>query len=312
MRKRSGLLIGSFIVFSLFIISGCGSDSQKEIVAVVGDTKITTAQFQHKIDSLKIKNSAATKIILGDLVDSQVAYAAAVKAGYDKNPDLIQAFQQMVTQRFLNDRLDPIIHQIKVSEEEIEVYYTAHAMEFTTSAMVRAAVIKIEVPVQASADQKERFLQKAEAARNEALKLASHVRSFGEVAINYSDDQSSRYRGGDTGWIKILSKRNRLEKKVMEQLTDLDPGVVSPIIIGENGIYLVKVIERQEPELRPIVQIKEIIRHKVLIDKKKQVEKEFYAGLKKQINVFIDDQAVLKISLFDAQPGDKPPPRLPE
>jgi len=312
MRKIDCLILRSLLVFSLFSISGCGSDSQKEIIAVVGDTKITTVEFQYKIDSLKIKNSASAKKILGELVDSQVAYASALKAGYDKKPELIQAFQRMVTQRFLIDRLDPLIHQIIVTEEEIEAYYTEHAREFTTSARVRAAVIKIEVPVNATADQKEWFLQKAEAARNEALKLASHVRSFGEVAINYSDDQSSRYRGGDTGWIKIMSKRNRLEKKVMKQLIDLDPGVVSPIIIGENGVYLVKVIERQEPQLQPLVQIKGIIRHKVLMDKKKQVGKNFYASLKKEINVAIDDENVLKISLSDTKPRNHPPPMLPE
>ena len=297
----------------MVLIPGCGSDSPKDFVAVVGKKKITVDEFQKKMSIRKKSfSNSEKKELLDEMVTFEVLYASAVKAGYDKKPKLMEAFRRMVTQKFIRDKLDPLVMQLTVSENDINEYYKEHIQEFSTSPMIRAAIIKIEVPTRVSTEKKEFYKQKAKEARKEALMLSSHVRSFGAVAIKFSDDQSSRYRGGDTGWIKTNSTRNKWENKVMETLVSLEPGVTSPIITGEKGFYLVKVIERKETTIKPLAKVKHMINHQILTKKKKMVKEEFYATLKKDISVSVDDAKLAILHPSGNKTDDQTPPELPK
>jgi len=179
--------------------------------------------------------------------------------------------------------------KIVVSETEIEDYYLRHQSDFSSPGRARAAVIQILVPPMASADKKAQLARRAEAARAEALNLDPATRSFGPVAVKYSDHQPTRYRGGDTGWLQPARGDARWPAEVMAAVFVLEEaGKVSPVITGPAGYYLVKLMELRESAPRPLGALKERIRHQLLVLKKAKVEREFYEELKTKVPVRVN------------------------
>ena len=82
--------------------------------------------------------------------------------------------------------------------------------------MVHAALIRIAASPHAVGKDKAELLKRAETARTEALALEPGVPGFGGVAVNYSEDQDSRYRGGDIGWLQAGTIDGRWDRKVSE------------------------------------------------------------------------------------------------
>jgi hypothetical protein len=241
-------------------------------------------------------------------------YAAALKSGYDKDPQILARFKRMMVNQYREDVLVPRFAKLTVSDNEMADYYKKHKSGFVTSEKVRAAVIKINVPTHASDEKKAQLLKRAEAAHVEALKLDPAVQSFGPVAVKYSDHQPTRYRGGDLGWLEAGKGDRRWPKVVNEVVFSLlEPGEVSPVINSPNGYYIMKLMDTKKSETRPFDMVKERIRHQLLKEKKGQVEQDFYEELRAKIPVRVDNTRLGSIEppAGGAQQKIGKPPALP-
>jgi len=252
---------------------------------------ITIEQFKREMvwHSGQFATPEQKEDLLEKMIRSEVLYSAAQKAGYDKDPEILARQKRMVANEFRKEHLDPQIDHITITDEEVEQYYIEHQEDFKIPGMVQAAIIRISVPPGASEEKKAQLFRRAGAARVEALALDTETRSFGSVAVTYSDDQSTRYKGGDTGWLKIGDTSYRWEQDVMETIFSLSqPGEVSPIISTPSGFYIVKCMEIKDSGPRPLAQLKEYIRYQILEQKKAQIEAEFYEKLKRKIPIKIN------------------------
>ncbi len=92
----------------------------------------------------------------------------------------------------------------------------------------------------------------------------------------------------------------------------LTQGAISSVIDGEKGYYVIKVIDRKEPEVKPLSKVQNKIRHQLMVIKKKQVRDKFYTTLKKNINVSVNDTALARVKLSGKKSDNKIPPKLPE
>jgi len=253
--------------------------------------------------------------LLDDMVRSEVIYAAARKAGYDQDPEILVHFKRLIANKFIQDHLEPRLTELSVSEAEIETYYNKHQSDFVTPKKVRAAVIRITLSVTASEEKKSELLYRAEAARAEALEQAHGTPSFGAIAVKYSDDQATRYRGGDIGWIQEKKSRSRWDEEVITALFSLTKvGEISPVITTTSGHYLVKLMEVRESAPRSLAEVKGWISHKILKDKKKQVVDDFYNDLGRRVSITINEELVASIKPPADKSSSKPmaPPALPE
>jgi peptidyl-prolyl cis-trans isomerase C len=287
-----------------------------EPLAFVDNKPITVAAFQALMARRPAQMTTPEQrtALLEEMVRFELLYAAALKAGYDKDPEILASLKRLMANKYRDDLLSPRFEKIEVSDKEMEEYYKKHEADFLTPKMVRAAIIQISMPVHASNQKKTQLLKRAEAARTEALKLNPDTQSFGPVAVEYSDHQPTRYRGGDTGWLQPDKDDRRWPDKVMEAVFSLkETGNVSPVITTPTGYYLVKLMERRESAPRPYAAVKERIRHQLLTQKKAEVEREFYEQLKERVPVRVDHARLEAIEppMVGTDKEAKQPPGLP-
>lgn len=128
------------------------------------------------------------------------------------------------------------------------------------------------------------------------------------MAVKYSDDQATRYRGGETGSLTTKEGNNGWDKEVIEALSALKtPGEVSPVIATPTGFYIVKLMEKKEGAIRPLNEVKDIIRYQILTDKKNRAEQEFYEKLKAKVNVSVNSELLKTMEAPDAGVRLEPP-----
>lgn len=294
----------------------CAEDSgTKDVVlAVIGGSKINAEDFKAEMKrrGQNLPKSFSTFLqrnaLLEEMVRSEMLYASALEAGYDRKPEIVEALKRIMISRFREDMLGPEFSKIKTDDAEIEAYYRQHPEKYMTPQMVRWALIQIAIPQKASDEKKAELLKKAQDARDEALKLDPSTLSFGAVAVQYSDDQATRYRGGDTGSFTAKEGSNRWDKGVIEALFALKtPGEISPVVTAPTGFYIVKLMEKKESAIKPLNEVKDIIRYQILTDKKNKAEQEFYEKLKAQVNVSVNSELLKTMEAPDTGVRLEPP-----
>ncbi|MBI5074314.1 MAG: peptidyl-prolyl cis-trans isomerase [Nitrospirae bacterium] len=286
-------------------------------IAVIGSFNITEKAFKAEMEKGgsglpgRFEKPEQRETLLEDMVRFEVLYANAINAGYDKKPAILDALKRVIVNQYRQDHLEPELAKITVTDDEIRLFYNEHTSEFSTPQMVRAAVIKISVPAKAPDEKRTELLKRAEYARAEAMALDRATLSFGQVAIKFSDDQMSRYRGGDTGLMKRGASDVRWGKEVMDAIFSLkEPGQVSSVIVSSDGYYIVKLMETKAGVTRPFFDVKEIIQSRLFFEKKIHKEKEFYEKLASALKIEINRELLSKIELPNAG-GSSAPPAVP-
>lgn len=289
------------------------SATQEATVATVGSVRIGAAALERQLATSRAVTAAQKQAVLENLIRFELLHAAALAAGYDKKPETVDAVRRLVVGSFVQDEFEPQFAGLRVTEEEIKAYFEAHLADFTVPQAVRAAVIQIKVSPKASEEQRTALRARAEAARAEALALPPATASFGAVAVKYSDDQATRYRGGDAGWLRAGQRESLWDEEVTSAIFSLrEPGEVGPVVAAASGFHLVKLMEMRASAPRALDEVREQVSYQVLSAKKAQLEREFYTGLAARIPVSIDEQALAAVP-FPVR-GDPPPdspPALP-
>jgi hypothetical protein len=155
--------------------------------------------------------------------------------------------------------------QPQVGWDEIERYYKDHPDQFGTSERLRAAIIELKIPSNADLQRRSAAVDKMGQIRTAAISNPPPDGTFGLLAQNYSDDQASRYLGGDIGWFTIKnldSRRAGLDPMVIAALSKLKAsGEISPVIQAANALYLVKLVERQAASYRPLSEVADGVKY---------------------------------------------------
>src|SRR5699024_9375833 len=155
--------------------------------------------------------------------------------------------------------------------------YQQEADDYAIPARRRVAMVHIKVPGGADPAAREAAREKAIEAYQAAKQLDPEVTHFGAVAREYSQDQSSRYRGGVIGWIgEDAPERYRHDPAVIETANSMfEPGTLSGVIEGAQGFYLVRLVEYQPERSRPLEELQAGIRQRLLRDHYRSVEDAF-------------------------------------
>ena len=64
---------------------------------------------------------------------------------------------------------------------------------------------------------------------------------FGEMAKAYSTDEDSKKLGGELGWYPVAS----MTPEFKEAIKDLKPGEITPPVVSQYGIHILKVLDRK-------------------------------------------------------------------
>jgi peptidyl-prolyl cis-trans isomerase SurA len=138
--------------------------------------------------------------------------------------------------------------ETKAGEKELREFYQKHINRYRTNETFRPAHILFVVPKDATPEQVKEIRKKCEA----VLKKVRSGEDFGEMALLYSQDASSKSRG-DLGYFRKGELLPAFEKEALR----LKVGEVGGVIRTEFGFHIIKLLDRKGVDPLPFEEVKE-------------------------------------------------------
>lgn len=237
------------------------------------------------------------------LVRQEAIFAQAKASGFDQSPEMQARIKSLIIAQFREQRFTnttPI-----VSEQEIQAAYEGSGDRFVQPASMRGAMLFIAQPANASAEKKAETRQRAESILAEAR--AADAQAFAQLCVRHSDDQVTRYKGGDLGWFSRGAAP--VEPALVDALEKVaEAGDFAPLIETSRGYFIARLVEKRDAARKPLAEVKELLRHQIDRHKAALAERDFHAAMKRGLDIRIDQARVEQLSI----PTQKSqPPRLP-
>jgi peptidyl-prolyl cis-trans isomerase C len=291
MRKYLGIVVCLLLV--MVFIHGNVSAKDDDVVAKIGDRKITLSEFNKilgYLDSEKQKlvekNQQFKENLLQQYIQGIVISNLAKKEGFDKNPELKEQLEMIKDNYIAIEYLKKeVTNKVEVSEGDIKAYYESHKDEFKMPEMVRARHILIKTDPSASDNDNKKAREKAE----DILKKIKAGEDFAKLAADLSDDPGSKTKGGDLGFFP----KGIMVKSFEDVAFSLKPGEVSGIVETQFGYHIIKVEEKKEAGMEPFDTAKEKIKQKLLPEPTKIKIKEFIEKAMKDANIEIHPEILM-------------------
>jgi parvulin-like peptidyl-prolyl isomerase len=202
-------------------------------------------------------------------IDTEILYQEAIRRGL-KNDARVEARLRELEHEFLADYLlfDELRKRTRVSEEEIEAYFSAHEPEYLNE--YRVSQILVSTPEEAE----------------QALDLLK-TKSFAWVANRYSIDPVAK-RGGDLGYLTKGNMIPALEAVIF----GMKPGEVSGIIHSDFGYHIFKLEDVREALVAVgLDDVREEIMNTLMLEKRRKAYDAFVDSLRASTKIVYRDQA---------------------
>lgn len=297
------------------LLAAAGCREQKQTpppvneVARVGDASINQETFQALLNlragggSNRFATMEAKAALLDELIRREAVFAKARAAGFDQRPDIRESVKRLIAGKYQEEQMklkgaeEPV-----VSQEEIEQYYQEHAAAFATPAKARGAIILLKISPLAEPEKRAELLARAQSLLDQAS--ATPPADFARLVAENSEDQTTRYRAGDIGWLTREAKSRELDPAVTEALFSLQkPGDFAPLISARKAVYILKLLDTQPAGILPLQQVKDAIVYKLRKQKLEEREQDFFASMKAGLDITINRPLLESI---------RPPPFSPK
>jgi peptidyl-prolyl cis-trans isomerase C len=268
-------------------------------VATVGGQSITVAALELHMqrragDSGQPATPEHRKTLLEEILRVEALSERARRAGYDKDPEIVAQVRRLMARKLRQEELDPKLDALAVAEAELRRHYEQNPKEHALPRQARAALIFVKVPAQADAARKAELEKRAAEALSAARKLPADSVGFGAVAVQYSEDQATRYQRGEIGWVAEGREDYRWPSALSKAALALQkPGEIGPLVRTDEGLYLVRLIERKEAGRRSFDEVRPAIERSLLMQKRKALVDEYYEAAKREVGVEVHE-AVLE------------------
>lgn len=284
----------SFFVLStlLLMLANVPAFAQEDgVLASIGDKKLTMADFNRIIsyyDAEKQKaldqNPVFKATIFQRIVQGMVISKIARDKGFDRRADIKEQLELLSNDFLASEYLKKeVIGKMTFSESDMQLYYKTHQEEFKTPEMVRARHILIRVDKSVSEEAKKKAKEKAE----QVLKRLRAGEDFAKLASEFSEDPSSKTKGGDLGFFP----RGKMVPDFEKVVFSLKPGEISDVFETPFGFHVIKVEEKKEAAIEPYDKDK--VKEKMIAEFKKARVDEFVEKAMKDGGVKMNLEAFL-------------------
>lgn len=261
------------------VVSGCSPrPPADDVLAKVGEVEITVADFKAECGRRIADGQPLPdrQVLLDQMIEHAALVQQARAAGVDRMPDVRRACEDILIARLKTVQLTPQLEAVQVRPEEIQAAYEQEKVRYTQPAKARLAILFMAVDPKAEAGQVAAARARAGDIRRQALALPEDVRGFGRLAADFSDDQITRYRGGDVGWLAQDAMEDRWPRTVIAAGFQLaKAGEVSEVLRAADGFYLVRKLDFRPASVTPLEQVGGAIRRRLLAEKRAAAEAEF-------------------------------------
>lgn len=207
--------------------------------------KVQEEDLQRLVDQQKRQVEAQ----LGQSLDDQKFQAIVTQeTGYTWKEYRQRIEDQLLQQTYITQKKREMFESINPpTEQEIRDRYQENATNFTNPEYVRISHVFVPTANKSEEEQAD-AREKIEKARSQ---LRSGELSFDDLVLKYSEDENSKFRGGDVGFV---TRNNQQVKSVygnnfFDAIFELEAGEVSDIIESNVGYHIVKATEHEQPKI---------------------------------------------------------------
>src|SRR5271154_3579035 len=192
-----------------------------------------------------------------DLASTIQPTDAELTAFYTKHAGQYQVPEKRSARYALLD-LNRLKGQAQVSDAALHAYYNAHIDDYKVANRAHVEHILLRTIGKTDAEIAE-IRQKAEA----VLKQAKSGANFEELAKKFSEDDATKPKGGDLGWII----EGQTVPEFQQAAFTLPKGSVSDLVKTQYGFHIIKVIDRETAHTKSFEEVRDSILQPVLDQK---------------------------------------------
>ena len=273
-KQRLSALIVFLLVLGSLLGTGFAADKKADdILAEIGDKKITRQDFETELDTFlqKANPQAAAhfakpegkKMFLSQIAEIYTLEKEAIKKGLNKGEKFEKDCKEMSKGALASQYIENLMTGIKADKKEIEKFYNENKKAFTDPSQFHLHQITVAKKEDAAAIKKE----------------LDGGKSFLEIAKAKSSDSFNK-AGGDRGFVSELG----IDPTLLAVVGQLKKDQVSaPVKMSDEKFVLVKFSEKKEGELKELKAVEAKIERDLVSKKQKAKYESAMSDLKKEL-----------------------------
>ena len=182
---------------------------------------------------------------------------AELNAYYQKNASRYQVPEKRSARYALLD-LAKLRARTRVDDAALRAYYNSHIEEYKVQNRAHVEHILLKTIGKTDAEVAE-IRAKAQDVLNKAKKGAN----FEDLAKKFSEDDATKPKGGDLGWIV----EGQTVPEFQQTAFSLPKGSISDLVKTQYGFHIIKVLDRETAHTKPLEEVRDAILP-ILLDEK--------------------------------------------
>lgn len=215
-------------------------------------------EFRRRNDKVQIEYALVKPADLAPTVHPSDAELAA----YFQKHQAEYQIPEKRSARYALLNLNTLRENIKIPDSDVLAYYNAHLNDYKVENRVHVEHILFKTIGKTDAEVAE-IQKKAE----DVLAKAKHGANFEDLAKKYSEDDATKPKGGDLGWIV----EGQTVPEFQQAAFSLPKGSISDLVKTQYGFHIIKVIDHEEAHTKSLDEVRSQILP-VLLDQKSSEE----------------------------------------
>lgn len=289
------------------LLTGCDGgkrtlQSDPDVVATVAGHQVTRKDLEMALVAKEARKIEQKGIILQQIIQEESIFQAARAAKFDEDPTVAAAVKQLIVARYRERHLAST--NVLATDNELEMAYAANQAKFSVAAMVNVSLIHIHSSPKSVPEKRLEAENKAKELLGKAKAMS--MEDYAQLARDHSEDASTRYQGGQTGWMPLAGS-TRLDPSLHEAIAKLkEVGETAPLISVSNGFYIVRLVGLKPSAIRPLKDVADGLRYQIIRKKTEDLQQSKLAALVKGVEVRINESAVQSVQLPAVEPSHPP------
>lgn len=230
----------------------------EQVLVETKQVRITSQDLEADLERIPNENRAevlASKVrirkLLENLLVTKTLAAQARSAGLDREPLLLKRMELAADGVLSKEQMNRAVAAVSLPDFDVRAkeLYRVGIEKYTIPARVHASHILVETKGRRTPEEALKRIQ-------EVRELAVGGKSFEDLALEYSDDQSAKNNKGDLGFFVAGKMVKPFSDTAFAMKT---PGEISEPVKTDFGYHIIKLHEIQPQKVNPFEAVKENI-----------------------------------------------------
>ena len=273
----------------LALLVGCSKSEDvqvdSEVITTVGEQTITEGELTYWLARFGMTDSPANREeVLQRLIQRKAFVQQALDKGLGDDEIVKASHETALIGRLKELLLMPAIAEVEVSQDDLRTAYENQKERFSVPESVVPAVLWLNSRGQAHLE-KLYFEKLDEFLKNFKKNLPALEEGFGEASVSLTEHRQSRFRGGILEPLELVPHTDNFRNAVVEITENLSLGELSEVTVRPDGVFLVRLLSRQEATSLTFESVEETLRDEIRRQRIVELEADFEAEALRRIEV---------------------------